>query len=145
MSKPLIGPDSLYRGKWRKISKSHRDLDLDPTMPIIELIRDIFIYYKVFEFHVARSITFWVIVQNTHTHTHTHRLSRVTVGLDEIGPRCLNIAAKEIVDPLYHIINSIQSCMFPDCWKKARVFPSFKSGSTQNCDNYRPISILCSL
>ena len=69
-----------------------------------------------------------------------------SVGLDEIGPRYLHIAAKEIVDPLYHIINhSIQSCIFPDCWKKARVFPSFKSGSTQNCDNYRPISILCSL
>ena len=35
-----------------------RDLDLDPTMPIIELVRDICIYYKVFQFHVPRSITF---------------------------------------------------------------------------------------
>ena len=27
-----IGLDSLYCGKWRKISKTHRDLDLDLTM-----------------------------------------------------------------------------------------------------------------
>ena len=38
----------------RKISKSHSDLDLGPTMPNIELVRDIFIYYKVFQFHVPR-------------------------------------------------------------------------------------------
>ena len=46
--------------KWRKISKSRpdRDLDLDPTMPIIELVRDIFIYYNIFECYVPRSITF---------------------------------------------------------------------------------------
>ena len=54
----VIGPDSLYCGKWRKISKSNRDLDLHPTMPIIKLVRDICIYYSVFQFHVSRSITF---------------------------------------------------------------------------------------
>ena len=70
--------DSLYCGKWRKISKSHRDLDIDPTMHIIKRVRDIFIYNNVFKFHVPRSITFGVIVQkhtnkrtNAHTHTHT--------------------------------------------------------------------------
>ena len=41
-----------------KISKSNCDLDLDPTIPIIELIQDIFIYHHVFKFHVPRSITF---------------------------------------------------------------------------------------
>ena len=29
-----MGLDSLYCGKWRKISKSRRDLDLDWTMPM---------------------------------------------------------------------------------------------------------------
>ena len=29
-----MGLDSLYCGKWRKISKSHHDLDLDWTMPM---------------------------------------------------------------------------------------------------------------
>ena len=45
-------------GKWRTISKSPSDLDLGPTMPDIEPVRNIFIYYNVFQFHVPRSITF---------------------------------------------------------------------------------------
>ena len=32
-----MGLDSLYCGKWRKISMSRRDLDLDRTMPNVEL------------------------------------------------------------------------------------------------------------
>ena len=53
-----MGPDSLYCGKWRKVSKSRCDLDLSLTMPNIELVRDNFIYNIVFKFHVPRSITF---------------------------------------------------------------------------------------
>ena len=41
-----------------KISKSHSDLDLGPTIPNIELLRAIFIYDNVFQFHVSRSISF---------------------------------------------------------------------------------------
>ena len=47
-----IGLDSLYCGKWRKISKSCRDLDLDRTMPNVEFLRAIFIYYNMFKFQV---------------------------------------------------------------------------------------------
>ena len=54
----VMRPDSLYCGNWRKTSKSHSDLDLGPTKPNIELVQDIFIYYNVLKFHVARSITF---------------------------------------------------------------------------------------
>ena len=50
--------------------ESHRDLDLDPTVPIIACVWNIFIYYKVFKFPVPISITFLVIVQKQ---THTHR------------------------------------------------------------------------
>ena len=39
-----MGLHSLYCGKWRKISKSRRDLDLDRTMPNVELVRAIFMY-----------------------------------------------------------------------------------------------------
>ena len=43
----------------------------------IELVRAIFIYYNVFQFHVPRSISFLSYRANTHTHsntdTHTHR------------------------------------------------------------------------
>ena len=49
-----IGLDSLYCGKWGKISKSRHDLDLDldQTRPNVELIRAIFIYYNMFKFQV---------------------------------------------------------------------------------------------
>ena len=69
-----------------------------------------------------------------------------SVGLDEIGARFLHIAAKEITEPLYHIINtSILTSTFPDNWKRARVFAVFKSGSDLDCDHYRPISVLSTL
>ena len=65
-----IGPHSLYCGKWKKISKSHCDLDLDQTMPNVELIRAIFIYYNMFKFQVDWTIIFLVIVY-TDTQTDT--------------------------------------------------------------------------
>ena len=43
----VMGPDSLYCGKWRNISKSHHDLDLGWTMPNIELLS---------YFHIPQSI-----------------------------------------------------------------------------------------
>ena len=68
-----MGPDSLYCSKWRKISKSRHDLDLGQTMPYIDLVQVIFIYYNVFKFHVPRTISLGAIVQeHTHTETHTH-------------------------------------------------------------------------
>ena len=59
-----------YCSKYRKISMSCHHLDLGPAMSNIEFIRDIFIYYNVFQFHVPRSITFSVIKQK-HRNTHT--------------------------------------------------------------------------
>ena len=41
-----------------KFQKSCCDLDLDRTMPNVELILDIFICYNVFEFQVPRLIIF---------------------------------------------------------------------------------------
>ena len=54
----VMGPDSLYCGKWRKISMSRCDIDLGPTIPNIELVRVIFTYYNILKFHVPRSIPF---------------------------------------------------------------------------------------
>ena len=67
------GPDSLYCGKWRKISKSHSDLDLDSTMPNIKLVRDIFIYYSLM---FLKRLLFELSCKhgNTETHAHTQRL-----------------------------------------------------------------------
>ena len=41
----------------QKVSKPYRDVDLDPTMPNIKLVRAIFIYHNVFKLHARRSIT----------------------------------------------------------------------------------------
>ena len=54
----VIGPDSLYCGKWGKFLNAYSDLDLDPTKLNIELVRAIFIYYTVLQFGVRRSISF---------------------------------------------------------------------------------------
>ncbi len=37
---------------------------------------------------------------------------------------------------------SIRKCIFPTSCKIAKVFPLFKSGSTSEPNNYRPISLL---
>lgn len=48
-----------------------------------------------------------------------------------------------LVNPLTHVINtSIRTSQFPDIWKKALVKPIYKSGSTDEVANYRPISLL---
>ena len=73
-----MGPDSLYCGKWRKISKSRHELDLGPAMANIEIVQDIFIYYDVLKFCIPRWITFSVITQkhgNTETHTDSDEYS----------------------------------------------------------------------
>ena len=54
-----------------KNSKSHRNLDLGPTMPIIELDRDIFIYIQP--------------IQISHTHTHTHTKEYSIVVCNNVG------------------------------------------------------------
>ena len=70
-----MGPNSLYGGKLRKISKSCSDLDLGPTMPNIELVRFFFHYtttYLNFRFldqFRAKTHTH----RNTHTHTEAHK------------------------------------------------------------------------
>ena len=50
-----MGLDSLYCGKWRKISKSSCDLDLDRTMPNVELIQAILVYYNMLRQYVQVS------------------------------------------------------------------------------------------
>ena len=55
-----------------KLLKACGDLDLDPTMLSIEIFGAIFIYYKVFQFHVPR----WISQMESsckHTHAHTHK------------------------------------------------------------------------
>ena len=67
-------------------------------------------------------------------------------GLDSIGPRLLKIAPNILTPSITYIINkSIESGIFPDTWKNAKVNPIFKNGEKDNVNNYRPISILPTL
>ena len=55
----------------------------------------------------------------------------------------LKLVADIIVVPLCHIINlSFSTGVFPDALKVAKVIPLHKGGSTQDFNNFRPISLL---
>ena len=66
-----MGPDNLYCGKWRKISKSRLDLKLGSAAPNIELVPHIFVHYNVSQFHVPRS-NYLSYRTKTRKHRNTH-------------------------------------------------------------------------
>ena len=54
--------------------------------------------------------------------------------------------AEYISQSLCQIFNSsLTSGVFPDIWKVARVAPIFKAGTRDDLNNYRPISVLCTI
>ena len=53
-------------------------------------------------------------------------------------------SAIHIATPLTYIINlGLRTGVMPTHWKQARVCPIYKSGDRSECNNYRPISVLC--
>ena len=69
-----------------------------------------------------------------------------TTVLDNFPPALLKDCANVIAGPLSHLINlSLKTGTVPQIWKRARITPLHKSGSTPTPENYRPISILHSL
>ena len=64
-------------------------------------------------------------------------------GIDNIPAKLLRDAASEISVSLTGLINlSLTLGNIPDEWKVAKVIPIYKSGTHDNPENYRPISIL---
>ena len=48
-----------------------------------------------------------------------------------------------LIQQLTFIFNrSLQSGVFPDGWKVAKVIPLFKGGDREKVGNYRPVSLL---
>ena len=55
----------------------------------------------------------------------------------------LKMAAPNISRSLTRLLNeSLSTGKFPSVWKTTKVTPLFKGGTTTDCDNYRPISVL---
>jgi potassium voltage-gated channel Eag-related subfamily H protein 8 len=73
-------------------------------------------------------------------------VSKSSSDLDGISTKLLKFVALEISFPLCHVFNlSLNSGDFPSKLKNSRIVPIFKAGNRENCDNYRPISLLSSL
>jgi ribosomal protein L30/L7E len=69
--------------------------------------------------------------------------SKNSSGSDLLSNRMIKAEKYAFAKLLKPLINeSIQQGVFPDCLKSAIVIPIFKKGSTDNLNNYRPISLL---
>ena len=67
----------------------------------------------------------------------------VSYGLDNISSRLLKLCSPYISNSICDIINQVlETGIFPDDWKKAKVHPIFKSDQRNIPSKYRPISIL---
>jgi len=66
-----------------------------------------------------------------------------TAGDDDIPENLVKQRIQLIKGPLAHIYNLLlNSGVFPDVWKTAKVRPVYKSGGKYDMQNYRPISII---
>jgi hypothetical protein len=72
--------------------------------------------------------------------------SKNSNDIDGVSSKMIKLVIQEIKIPLSHIFNlSLLSGDFPLKLKRSKVVPIFKSGNKNECDNYRPISLLCSI
>ena len=70
-------------------------------------------------------------------------LQNKATGPSSIPVKLLHIVADLIVFPLCHIIDmSFSKGVFPEKLKVVKVIPIHKGGSTQDINNFRPISLL---
>jgi hypothetical protein len=66
-----------------------------------------------------------------------------STGLDKIPANVLRLSADIIAPSLTYIFNlSLDTGIYVDDWKRARVIPIYKYEDRRKCENYRPISIL---
>ena len=64
-------------------------------------------------------------------------------GWDNINPKVVKYVSSGILQPFTYIVNlSLESGIFPDDLKLAKIIPLYKKGDPELFTNYRPISIL---
>ena len=70
---------------------------------------------------------------------------KVSCGKDNISMKLLKDIMPNIIFPVVYLFNlSLKTGFIPDSYKCAKVIPIFKSGTTCDFTNYRPISLLSS-
>jgi hypothetical protein len=69
-----------------------------------------------------------------------------STGLDKISTKLVKQADETIFESLVYIFNlSLETGIFPDDWKHAKVTPIYKTDDKMLCENYRPISVISSI
>ena len=70
----------------------------------------------------------------------------MAIGPNSIPVTILKEIKKEISELMSTLINlSFDTGDFPNCLKLAKVIPVYKKGDQQECNNYRPISLLSNI
>ena len=71
---------------------------------------------------------------------------KLSYRLDTINNQIVKTASMQLSKPMCIIVNkSISEGIVPSIYKKARIIPLNKKGPTNDCGNYRPVSLLPSL
>jgi hypothetical protein len=71
------------------------------------------------------------------------KLPNKVTGSDGILAKFVNQFITALLSSLIFLMNlSINTLVFPTAWKIARVSALHKSGSRNDCGNYRPVSVL---
>ena len=68
------------------------------------------------------------------------------MGIDDIGPKILKHCTLALYQPVYHLFSMCLSQYYiPHEWRIHKITPIFKSGDRTSVNNYRPISLLCTI
>ena len=71
---------------------------------------------------------------------------KTSAGHDNISTQFLKTVEQHIAIPISILVNiSVQSGIFPDTLKLAKVIPIYKAKAKNDVSNYRPISLLSSI
>ena len=104
------------------------DTDIDP-ISYVDTTSQVFSFSKIGTEHVTS------LLRTMDTNK--------AAGLDNIPCNLLKIAAEIVSPSLTYIFNlSLETGIFPQDWKIAKVSPIFKKGDKTDIDNYRPISVI---
>ena len=71
---------------------------------------------------------------------------KLSCGLDTINNKIIKTACQQLAVPMTYIVNkSIEEGIVTSLYKLDRIVPLYKEGPTNDCGNYRPVSLLPSL